>query len=153
MSRLPTTAVTRLYSVCVAETNDPYFGLSVARHVSISNLHALGYAMAASSTLMEVCRRIERYFFGARRFGPARTPLFRTWFGLVGYTLAFSRTVGEALERLARYSRIISETIGIVVESGTDGACVALIADPHFELLRHPIDNRLASALSGCSAA
>ena len=62
MSRLPTTAVTRLYSVCVAVTNNSYFGLSVARHVSISNLHALGYAMAASSTLMQVCRRIERYF-------------------------------------------------------------------------------------------
>jgi len=62
MSRLPTAAVTRLYHACVAVTNNPYFGLSVARHVSISNLHALGYALAASATLMDVCRRIERYF-------------------------------------------------------------------------------------------
>jgi AraC-like DNA-binding protein len=62
MSRLPTTAVTRLYHACVAATNNCYFGLSVARYVSISNLHALGYALVASSTLMDVCRRIERYF-------------------------------------------------------------------------------------------
>ena len=62
MSRLPTASVTRLYHACVAVTNNPYFGLSVARHASISNLHALGYALAASSTLMNVCRRMERYF-------------------------------------------------------------------------------------------
>jgi AraC-like DNA-binding protein len=62
MCRLPTAAVTRLYVACVAATDDPYFGLSVARHVSISNLHALGYALAASSTLMDFCRRLERYF-------------------------------------------------------------------------------------------
>lgn len=62
MSRLPTTSVTRLYHACVEVTNNPYFGLTVARFIQISTLHALGYALAASSTLMDFCRRLERYF-------------------------------------------------------------------------------------------
>lgn len=62
MVRLPVATLTRLYRACVEATNNPYFGLSVARHIHISNLHALGYALAASSTLIDFCRRLERYF-------------------------------------------------------------------------------------------
>jgi AraC-like DNA-binding protein len=62
MSRLPRATLTRLYRACVDVTNNPYFGLTVARHIHISNLHALGYALAASATLMDFCRRLERYF-------------------------------------------------------------------------------------------
>lgn len=62
MSRLPEAMLTRLYWACVEATNNPYFGLTVAKHVQISNLHALGYSLAASSTLMDFCRRLERYF-------------------------------------------------------------------------------------------
>jgi AraC-like DNA-binding protein len=62
MSRLPTETVTRLYRACVEVTNNPYFGLSVARFIQISTLHALGYALAASATLMDYCKRLERYF-------------------------------------------------------------------------------------------
>jgi AraC-like DNA-binding protein len=62
LSRLPASTMTRLYRACVEVTNNPYFGLSVAKYVQISNLHALGYALAASSTLMDFCRRLERYF-------------------------------------------------------------------------------------------
>jgi AraC-like DNA-binding protein len=62
LSRLPISTLTRLYRICVDVTNNPYFGLIVARHVHISNLHALGYALAASSTLLDFCRRLERYF-------------------------------------------------------------------------------------------
>jgi AraC-like DNA-binding protein len=62
MSRLPVATLTRLYRTCVEVTNNPYFGLSVARFIHISNLHALGYALAASSTLMDFCLRLERYF-------------------------------------------------------------------------------------------
>jgi AraC-like DNA-binding protein len=62
MSRLPITTLTRLYRACVDVTNNPYFGLIVAKHIHISNLHALGYALAASATLMDFCRRLERYF-------------------------------------------------------------------------------------------
>ncbi|WP_431823816.1 AraC family transcriptional regulator [Burkholderia sp. F1] len=62
MVRLPVATLSRLYRACVAATNNPYFGLSVARHIHISNLHALGYALAASSTLLDFCRRLEQYF-------------------------------------------------------------------------------------------
>lgn len=60
--RLPTSALTRLFHTCVEVTHNPYFGLRVAHHIHISNLHALGFALAASSTLMDFWRRLERYF-------------------------------------------------------------------------------------------
>jgi len=62
MSRLPVATVTELFRICVDVTHDPYFGLTVARYIHVSNLHALGYAMAASSTLMDCCKRVARYF-------------------------------------------------------------------------------------------
>lgn len=61
MSRLPSATMTRLYRACVDVTNNPYFGLQVARHIHVSNLHALGYALAASTTLMDFCVRLTRY--------------------------------------------------------------------------------------------
>ncbi len=62
MSRLPVDSMTRLLRASVEVTNNPYFGLTVGRFIHISNLHALGHALAASSTLLEFCRRLERYF-------------------------------------------------------------------------------------------
>ena len=62
MIRLPVGTVTRLFRMCADVTNSPYFGLTVARFIHISNLHALGYALAASANLMDFCQRIERYF-------------------------------------------------------------------------------------------
>ena len=62
MSRLPVATLTRLYRACVEVTHNPYFGLTVARFIQVSNLHALGYALAASTNLMEFCRRLQRYF-------------------------------------------------------------------------------------------
>jgi len=62
MCRLPVATLTQLYKVCVDVTHNPYFGLTVAKFVHISNLHALGYALAASSNLMAFCQRLERFF-------------------------------------------------------------------------------------------
>lgn len=62
MSRLPVETLTRLYQACVAVTNNPYFGLTVARFLRITNLHALGYALAASGNLMDFCVRLQRFF-------------------------------------------------------------------------------------------
>ena len=62
MIRLPTATLTTLYRACVEVTNNPYFGLVVARYMHMSNMHALGYALAASATLMDYCRRLERFF-------------------------------------------------------------------------------------------
>ncbi|MBK5354678.1 AraC family transcriptional regulator [Pseudomonas sp. TH41] len=62
MTRLPVATMTRLYRACVDVTNNPYFGLAVAKHIHLTHLHALGYSLAASGTLMDFCRRLERYF-------------------------------------------------------------------------------------------
>ena len=62
MSRLPVGTMTRLFRACVEVTHNPYFGLTVGKFIHISNLHALGYALAASTNLLEFCRRLERYF-------------------------------------------------------------------------------------------
>lgn len=61
MSRLPAEAVTRLYRACVEASGDPYFGLAVARHASLANMHALGQGLAVSATLDDFCHRLERY--------------------------------------------------------------------------------------------
>jgi AraC-like DNA-binding protein len=62
MTRLPAATMTRLFRACVDVTNNPYFGLTVAKHIHLTHLHALGYSLAASGTLMDFCRRLERYF-------------------------------------------------------------------------------------------
>ncbi|SOE62298.1 AraC-type DNA-binding protein [Burkholderia sp. D7] len=62
MCRLPVDTVARLYKVCVDVTHNAYFGLTVAKFIHVSNLHALGYALAASSSLMAFCQRLERFF-------------------------------------------------------------------------------------------
>lgn len=62
LERLSTRQVTALYRVCVDMTHDPYFGLTVARFIHVSNVHALGYALMASRTLLDFCLRLERYF-------------------------------------------------------------------------------------------
>ncbi|MCU1751991.1 AraC family transcriptional regulator [Pseudomonas sp. 6D_7.1_Bac1] len=62
MTRLPAVTMTRLFRTCVDVTNNPYFGLKVAKFIHLTHLHALGYSLAASGTLMDFCRRLERYF-------------------------------------------------------------------------------------------
>lgn len=62
LQRLSTSQVTALYRACVEVTHDPYFGLTVGRFIHVSNLHAVGYALMASRTLLDFCLRLERYF-------------------------------------------------------------------------------------------
>lgn len=62
MCRLPVATLSKLFRACVDVTHNPYFGLTVAKFIHISNLHALGYALAASSNLMEFCQRLARFF-------------------------------------------------------------------------------------------
>lgn len=62
LERITVSQVTTLYQVCVALTDDPYFGLSVGRFIQATNVHALGYALMASRTLWDFCLRLERYF-------------------------------------------------------------------------------------------
>ncbi|MBV8501905.1 MAG: AraC family transcriptional regulator [Paucibacter sp.] len=62
LDRMPSSRVAALFKACVEVTNDPYFGLTVARFIHVSNIHAVGYALMASRTLMDFCLRLERYF-------------------------------------------------------------------------------------------
>lgn len=60
-ARVERAALTRLWSVAVAATGDPCFGLTVARFPLQTTFHALGYAVLASTTLREALERIIRY--------------------------------------------------------------------------------------------
>lgn len=62
LQRLSASQVTALYRACVEVTHDPYFGLTAGRFIHVSNLHALGYALMASRSLLDFCLRLERYF-------------------------------------------------------------------------------------------
>lgn len=61
-ARFPSAAMTRVYELAQAATNDPSFGLSIAEFVHPTSLHALGFSLLASSTLDSFCRRVVRYF-------------------------------------------------------------------------------------------
>ena len=60
--RLSVSATAALFKRCVEATQDPYFGLTVAKFIRVSNIHALGYSLLASKTLLDFCLRLERYF-------------------------------------------------------------------------------------------
>ena len=62
LKRLPFETVNRLFKACVNATGDPFFGLAVSKFIQLSNLHALGHALAASDTLMDFCKRVARYY-------------------------------------------------------------------------------------------
>ena len=71
-------------------------------------------------------------------------------FGLVGYTMGFSRTVGAALERLVRYDRILSETLAVTLEAEDDATWVRVDVEAALRSFRPAADFRLAALLSGC---
>ncbi len=60
--------------LAVARTGDPCFGLFVAGFVSPMTFHALGFSIAASSTLAEALARAVRYHspWSRRRETPSR---------------------------------------------------------------------------------
>lgn len=62
LQRLSSNQVTALFQASVEATHDPYFGLTVGRFIHASNMHAVGYALMASRTLLDFCLRLERYF-------------------------------------------------------------------------------------------
>jgi len=94
----------------------------------------------------EIIRQVPDPALGIR-LGISQKPPTR--YGLVGYALVFSRTLGQALHRLARYSRIVAETIQLSIENSGGRCRIVLLADPQFELLRQPIELRLASIVNG----
>lgn len=61
-ARYPLAGTTRLWRLATKATGDPCFGLAVASAVTQTTFHALGYSLAASSTLKEAFDRLLRYF-------------------------------------------------------------------------------------------
>ncbi len=53
--------ISQLFSACVKITKDEYFGIEASRYLNVSNFHSVGYSLAASETLHELCHRVERH--------------------------------------------------------------------------------------------
>jgi len=71
-------------------------------------------------------------------------------FGLVGYTMAFSGTLGAALQRFARYSRILADTLVVHVDASRGASWIRLDAQPALRAYRQAADARLAALLAVC---
>ena len=68
--------------------------------------------------------------------------------GLVGYTMVYSATLGEALNRFTRYSRIVSEAVQWVISTDPAGANIVARIPPTLVALRHPVEAGLALIVS-----
>ncbi|MGH7303540.1 MAG: AraC family transcriptional regulator [Candidatus Rokuibacteriota bacterium] len=73
----------------------------------------------------------------------------RDW-GLVGYAVAFSSTLGSGLNRLAHYSRVISDALVVRIDTERDATWVRLDVQPALRAFRPAVDARLAALLSAC---
>lgn len=62
LDRLTTAQVAEVFRESVKRSGNPAFGLTVARFLHPSSVHALGYALLASSTLRDACERLVYYF-------------------------------------------------------------------------------------------
>ncbi len=62
IARYPLANTTKLWRLATAATGNPCFGLAVAREITPTTFHALGYSLTASATLQEAFERIVRYF-------------------------------------------------------------------------------------------
>jgi len=68
--------------------------------------------------------------------------------GIVGYSMAYSRTLGEALRRLGRYSHILNQGLRCTLSENGLRATLELHSELPFDDLRHPVDIRPAAVLS-----
>jgi AraC-like DNA-binding protein len=70
--------------------------------------------------------------------------------GLVGYTMAFSSTVGSALRRLGHYSRIVSDALVVALEPEGEATWLRIGVQPALQAFRPAADARLAAVLAAC---
>lgn len=61
LARLPHAQVGELFRLATEATGDPQFGLYASRYMLPAHIHALGSAMLASNSLLDMCQRIERF--------------------------------------------------------------------------------------------
>lgn len=73
----------------------------------------------------------------------------REW-GLVGYAMAYSATLGSALNRFAHYSRVMSDALVVQMDGERDATWVRLDVQPAMRAFRPAVDWRLAGLLTAC---
>ena len=61
LARLPHDRMGEVFRLAAEATADPQFGLYASRYMLPAHIHALGSAMLASNSLMDMCQRIERF--------------------------------------------------------------------------------------------
>ena len=88
LERLTTAQVAALFRESVELTGNPAVGLTVARFMHPSTLHALGYSLLASSTLRDCCHRLVNYFRLASDQGELRISEQDNRFCISTHTLA-----------------------------------------------------------------
>jgi AraC-like DNA-binding protein len=71
-------------------------------------------------------------------------------FGLVGYAMAYSSTLGSALNRFAHYSRVMSDALVVHLDAERDATWVRLDVQPALRAFRPAVDARLATLLTVC---
>jgi AraC-like DNA-binding protein len=71
-------------------------------------------------------------------------------YGIVGYTLSHSDTLGQALGRLLRYMHIINEGVELVLDVSGSLVDVAMRGRQSFHGLHHPADFGLSVLLAAC---
>jgi hypothetical protein len=62
MLRFTQTQINQLFEEAIKATADPCFGLAVAEALHPGNLHAVGYALLASTTLRDFSERLRKYY-------------------------------------------------------------------------------------------
>lgn len=62
MLRLTNREISKLFKASVDATGDPGFGLLVGESMHPGNLHAMGYALMASTSLRDFCQRLQNYY-------------------------------------------------------------------------------------------
>ena len=107
-SRIPLTAVTRLWRAVSDHVSDPTIGLRIGADTRVRE------------------------------------------FGLVGYSMAFSSTLGSALRRLVHYSHIVSDALVVVLDTEGEATWLRLDVQPALRAFRLAVDARLAAVLSAC---
>ena len=66
-----------------------------------------------------------------------------TDFGLVGYAMRHSDTLLDAMSRLARYQRILSEAIRFTLTEQSDSYVLNWVMQPALLALRHPVESNV----------
>ena len=74
----------------------------------------------------------------------------REW-GLVGYAVAYSATLGSALNRLAHYSRVMSDALVVRLDAERDATWVRLDVQSALRAFRPAVDMRLAAYMLAVS--